>query len=225
MNNCPYFFEKMLTLETIYMFDNAESQSIFQRTFKKTNISKDVELNNAINKDSEDYLNGLTDYQILQLKKEMQGMISDDLNKKLSDNTKKSEETKENIVIDQEKLDVVKEKYKSFWEKPTKSNPFLESFDLPTIYTEDQLLTAISSNEPTLIAHSLGELISIGVTNWDVLTSRLLPLLVHRSKMVRFRAYDILYIYESLPVMIIELLQKSTIDGHLTKEILAELQS
>eukprot|EP00835_Amoeboradix_gromovi_P005074 NODE_444_length_8544_cov_0.465127.p3 type:complete len:211 gc:universal NODE_444_length_8544_cov_0.465127:7080-6448(-) len=209
------------------MFDRTEERVLNEREYKKSYIVEDEELANNIHNDTTAYLNGLTDYQILQLQEELKSTVGPGLISKLRQEN--VENNVENNVID-ESLDKkaiadVKNKYKASWDKPSKSHPIEQEIELECNFTEDQLLTALSSKESTLIAHSLTYLCTIEITKWDVLTNRLLPLLVHNRKLVRLKAYKILYKYDSLPVLVVDLLKKSKIDGNLTSEILLELQS
>ena len=212
------------------MLDREEKDVIYNREYVKTKVADDENLSNGIDTDTNAYLNGLTDFQILQLQKELKASIGDGLVKKYTKEESSfiKKEVNEYDHVNIESLQQIKDKYKTKWQdnQTAPHYNFQQEFDLPeTEYTEDQLLTALSSQETTLIAHSLGYLNTIKITNWNVLTRRILPLLVHRSKMVRLRAYKILYRYDSLPVAVIDLLRKSKFDDDLAQEVLQELQS
>ena len=208
------------------MFDRNEKYKIVEREYKKQPITRDEKRNESIHAESTDYLNGLTDYQILQLQNELKATIGDKLTSRYTTDVQQVQpQQQQPQPLDQE-IDLAKTKeiYATLTKTPQQPN----YFDLPeltTTYTEDQLLTALSSKESTLIAHSLAYLRHVSITKWTVLTDRLLPLLVHKSKLVRLKAYDLLYYYDSLPVAIIDVLRKSRIDGELTQTLLKELQS
>ena len=205
------------------MFDRKEETTPFNRSYFKSQVSKDEKLSQGIDEETTEYLNGLTDFQILELQKELKSTVGDGLVNKYKNNEPNStKETTEELDINA--IEMIKNKYKDQWSIVTKSKVKQQEFDLPTEFTEDQLLTALSSKETTLIAHSLAYLKKVNITKWDILSNRLLPLLVHRSKLVRLRAYDILYLYDSLPVAVIDLLKKSRFDGDLAQHVLQELQ-